>query len=295
MNRVSPPRGLTGEQLRRLVVDQRTANRQARLEHFRKTGRIDTPPEHAPVVEAALPQEIPHSLPRAKKRSVFDILLLLVEIAAVAGLVYILVSGVSVLQDLNRQVLQVIEQPTLTVTPLISAVVLPSGHTPPDESGVTRPNEAEIPQHLQPLVQSLTSLPVPTLGASQAVRIQLPSLGVDAPIVQGDGWEQLKKGVGQHPGTADPGSTGNVVLSAHNDIFGEIFRDLERLKPGDEVILFTSQRTFTYIVTTTKITEPTDVEVMKPTGSPIVTLISWFPYRVDDKRIVVTARLQKEK
>jgi sortase A len=120
----------------------------------------------------------------------------------------------------------------------------------------------------------------------------VPAIQVDAPVVLGDGWEQLKKGVAQHVGTADPGKNGNMVLSAHNDIFGEIFRDLDRLKPGDEVIVFSNQRSYTYIVVDTQVVEPTQVEVMAPTNQPVVTLISCYPYLVDDQRIVVTARLQ---
>jgi sortase A len=172
--------------------------------------------------------------------------------------------------------------------------VLPSGHTPPTAPGGAAPNEAEIPEHLRPLVQQLASIPLPTPGPQQATRIQISAIGVDAPVVQGDGWEQLKKGVAQHVGTANPGEKGNLVLSAHNDIFGEIFRDLDLLKPGDLVIIHTTnQRTFTYLVTGTQIVEPTQVEVMAPTPDGVVTLISCYPYLVDNKRIVVRAVLQK--
>ena len=171
-------------------------------------------------------------------------------------------------------------------------MVLPSGHTPPNSPDGAQPNEAEIPEHLKPLVQSLANLPVPTPAPEQAIRIQIPSIGVDAPVVQGDGWEQLKKGVAQHIGTANPGQTGNLVLSAHNDIFGEIFRYLDKLQPGDEIIVFTNQKQYTYVVDGTRVVEPTSVEVMAPTGSPVVTLISCYPYLVDKQRIVVRANLQ---
>ena len=170
--------------------------------------------------------------------------------------------------------------------------MLPSGHTPPNTEGGVRFNDAEIPEHLAPLVQSLADLPVPTPGPQQAVRLQIPAIGVDHPVVQGDGWEQLKKGVGQHIGSPIPGEQGNLVLSAHNDVFGEIFRDLDKLKPGDEIIVFTSQRTFTYSVQQSQIVEPTQVEVMAPSQEPVVTLISCYPYMVDDQRYVVTAYLQ---
>jgi LPXTG-site transpeptidase (sortase) family protein len=142
------------------------------------------------------------------------------------------------------------------------------------------------------MVQSLANLPVPTPAPDQAIRIQIPALNIDAPIVQGDGWEQLKKGVGQNIGSANPGQNGNVVLSAHNDVYGELFRYLDKLVPGDQVVLYTQQRQYVYVVDRTSIVEPTAVEVMASTGSPTTTLISCYPYLVNKERIVVFARLQ---
>ncbi len=112
------------------------------------------------------------------------------------------------------------------------------------------------------------------------------------PVVQGDNWDQLKKGVGQHVGSADPGQVGNVVFSAHDDVFGEIFRNLDHLMPGDQVLVFTAQQQYIYVVTGSQIVSPTQVEVMNPTAEPTVTLISCYPYMVDNKRIVVFAKLQ---
>ncbi|MCE1254221.1 MAG: class D sortase, partial [Anaerolineae bacterium] len=215
-----------------------------------------------------------------------------VEIGAVVGLVGILLFVFIRINMLNREVASVLQQSTLTPTPLIMAVVLPSGHTSPNSPGGAQPNEAEIPEHLRPLVQSMANVPVPTASPEQAVRLQAPSIAVDAPVVQGDGWEQLKKGIGQHIGSPNPGQKGNVVLSAHDDIFGEIFRDLDRLKEGDKIILFTNQRTYTYLVRQTQVVEPTQVEVMNQTDEAIVTLISCYPYLVNNKRIVVTAYLE---
>jgi sortase A len=232
------------------------------------------------------------SAQRSRGKRILDGFLLLVEISAVVGFIFILFNGLSLIQELNREVVAVLEQPTLTPTPLIAAVVLPSGHTPPDSPGGARFNEAEIPEHLRPLVQTLFNVPVPTPGPEQAIRLQLPAIHVDAPVVQGDGWEQLKKGVGQHVGSVNPGQRGNLVLSAHNDIFGEIFRELDRLRPGDLIILHTNQRSYTYIVVDSKVVSPTAVEVLESTAQPSVTLISCYPYLVDNLRIVVIARLQ---
>jgi sortase A len=196
------------------------------------------------------------------------------------------------LRDLNREVAAALRPPTAAPTPLLMAVVLPSGHTPPDPQGNTGPNEAEIPENLRPLMQSIANLPAPTPGVGQAVRIEIPAIRIDAPVVQGDGWEQLKKGVAQHVGSADPGQPGNVVLSAHNDVYGELFRNLDKLQPGDLVRLYTQQRQYVYLVDRTEFVAPTAVEVMASAGAPTVTLISCYPYLVDKRRIVVFARLQ---
>jgi sortase A len=303
MPRRKKPEDLSVEELRRLLIEKRRGVRRERLEHFRKTGRVvdDVAPPEAvqatdephtgPVLETADMAEADES-PRKRRRGFGDRLLLAVEVLAVVGLVGVLLSGFGVLRNLNAEVAAALNPETATPTPLVMAVVLPSGHIPPDAQGNTRPNEAEIPEHLRPMVQSLTNIPVPTPAPDQAVRLQVPRLNVDAPVVQGDGWEQLKKGVGQHIGSANPGQGGNVVLSAHNDVYGELFRYLDQLEPGDEVIVYTQQRQHVYVVDRTVLVEPTAVEVMASTGSPTVTLISCYPYLVDSQRIVVFARLQ---
>jgi sortase A len=267
------------------------------LEHFKRTGRVvDVAPDalaaSAPVVETLEETTDQPQVPASKRRRVMDRVLLAVEVLAVVGLVGVLISGFGILRALNDEVASALIQETFTPTPLVMAVVLPSGHTPPDAQGNTRPNIDEIPAHLQPMVQSLANIPIPTAAPDQAIRIQIPAINIDAPVVQGDGWEQLKKGVGQNFGSANPGQSGNVVLSAHNDVYGELFRYLDKLAPGDQVVLYTQQRQYVYVVDRTALVEPTAVEVMASTGSPTVTLISCYPYLVDKQRIVVFARLQ---
>jgi len=297
MPRRKTPEDMSVEELRRLLIEKRRGARRERLEHFKRTGRVvdvapDTLTASAPVVETLEETTDQPQVPASKRRRVIDRFLLVVEVLAVVGLVGVLISGFGILRALNEEVASALIQETFTPTPLVMAVVLPSGHTPPDAQGNTRPNTAEIPEHLQPMVQSLENLPIPTPAPDQAIRIQIPAIDIDAPIVQGDGWEQLKKGVGQNFGSANAGQTGNVILSAHNDVYGEIFRYLDKLAPGDQVVLYTQQRQYVYVVDRTALVEPTAVEVMASTGSPTVTLISCYPYLVDKQRIVVFARLQ---
>ncbi|MDO9348081.1 MAG: class D sortase [Anaerolineales bacterium] len=296
------PEELSEQELRRLLLDKRRVARRQRLERFRRTGRAvmlapDLPPaaleewRTSPLDETPKESLLPESA-RSPRRRWMDRILLVVEILAVVGLAGILFNGMGLLRTLNQEVAAALQQPTLSPTPLITAVVLPSGHTPPTSPGGAQPNEAEIPEHLRPLVQSLANLPIPTRGPEQAIRIQIPAIQVDAPVVQGDGWDQLKKGVGQYIGSANPGQTGNIVLSGHNDVYGEVFKRLDELEPGNTIIIFTINRQYVYVVSGSQIVEPTQVEVMAPTSDPTLTLISCYPYLIDNKRIVVFAKLQ---
>ena len=297
-----PVDDLSIPELRHLLLEKQHNAHNQRLAHYQKTGRVVqvTQESGANSVTGLSYQALdaqPASGERPARRKSrarwFDSILLFVEAAAVIGLVFVLYRGNSILQNLNQEVVAALEQPTLEPTPLYVAVVLPGGHIPPTGAEGAQPNYAEIPEHLQPIVQSLANIPIPTSSPEQTIRIQIPAIKVDAPVVQGDGWDQLRKGVGQNIGSANPGKNGNVVLSAHNDVFGEIFRDLDKLQTGDQVILFTTTRQYTYTVQKSLVVEPTFVEVMKETADPVVTLISCYPYMVNNQRIVIQATLQK--
>jgi sortase A len=214
-------------------------------------------------------------------------LLFIIEIGVVAGLVYVLMNGATVLRTLNRKVAVALFLPTLSPlppTPLITPLFLPDSHTPPTSLGGAQPYEASLPEDIRFLI---TPAPVafvsvlPTPAPDQPRRMMIPAINVDAPVVQGVEWEQLKKGVGQVPGTALPGEIGNSVYAAHNDIYGELFRHLDQLQPGDEIRVFTASEEFRYVIREWRIVEPTAVSVMEPTPTPTITLISCYPYLVD--------------
>jgi sortase A len=232
-------------------------------------------------------------------RWIFNKFLLVLEISAVLGLVLLALFVWGTARELNQEIAEVQESqvasvalPTPTTPPVIDAVVLPSGHKPPIDGRPAEPGEAGyLPDHLLPLIDAYVPPPIPTPSPQQARRVQIPAIDVDAPIFQGDDWDQLKKGVGQHIGTSLPGINGNIVLSAHNDIFGQIFRYLDNLSPGDEIIISTERQSYTYVVRDIQKVEPTDVWVMGPTEHASATLISCYPYLVNNKRIVVFADL----
>jgi len=206
---------------------------------------------------------------------------------------YIFFNGLSVLESLNREMAAAFALTSgASATPLIGPVVLPSGHTPPTAGQPAQPNEAEIPEHLRPQVQAyIAGLVVPTPGPEQALGIRIDAIEVNAPIVQGDGWEELKRGVGQHLASANPGQPGNLVLTGHNDIYGEVFKNLDQLEAGDEITIYSANNSYKYVVTETQIVAPTKVDVMNPTPNATLTLISCYPYRIDTQRIVIFAEL----
>jgi sortase A len=215
--------------------------------------------------------------------------LLVVELGVLVALIVVLIGSLATLREINQASSRAQVLPTLTPTPPIR-VILPGGHTPPDSPG--GPSPAEIPSHLRDLVDAITPLPVPTPGPEQATRIQIPVIDVDAPVLEGDDWETLKRGAGHSVGSANPGERGNCVISAHNDIFGEIFRDLPDLSLGDEIIVHTTGRAYRYVVTQKRVIEPTEVDVLSPTSSPVLTLLSCYPYGIDTHRIVVIGELK---
>ncbi len=296
---------LDESELRRLLLEQRRTDRQRRLAAFRRGGdllAVNAKPAESRQAEplGALRVHADPDLklesPRAAKlRAWADRGLLAIEFLAVLGLGFIFVNGLSLLGELNNEVAGAFASGgTASPTPLIGAVVLPSGHTPPNAGEAAQPNEAEIPEHLRPLVQAYTAaIVVPTPGPEQALGIKIEAIGVNAPVVQGDSWEALKRGVGQHIGSADPGENSNLVLTGHNDIYGEVFRYLDQLEPGDEVTVFTAANSYVYVVTETMIVAPTYVQVMDPTLDATLTLISCYPYLIDSQRIVVRAELKQ--
>jgi len=283
------PNDLSVRELERLLAAKRLAERRERLEQFRRNGRaLDTLP--TPAAEERVDAKA--GVPVSRARRALDRLLLFVEVGAVVGLALVLINGAGLLDRLNREVSSALGR--TTPTPLITAVVLPSGHTPPNSPGGAQPNQEEVPAHLRALVQSIPVRVAPTSGPEQAVLLDVPALDrLGIPVVEGDGWDQLKQGVGHHIGSADPGRLGNMVLSGHNDIYGEVFRDLDKLAPGDELRVTTASQVFIYRVVAWRLVAPTDMAVMASTPRATLTLVSCYPYMVDNQRIVVTAELME--
>ncbi len=288
-----PVDDLSIEELEDVLRRRKRERQEERLRRYRESGRArGDVPLPAPVPGGRVPKTA--AVPASPARQWTNRVLLGVEIAALFGFLYVIYLLGTAIQSTNLTPAAASGVGTATATPLIDVALLPDSHQPPNAAGESSPNEAgRIPEHLQSVVARTTPLPVPTAGPEQARTIEIPAISVRAQVVEGDGWEQLKKGVGHHPGTANPGQKGNLVLAGHNDVFGEVFRDLNKLKAGDLIIVETATQRYTYTVAGWRIVEPTDVNVMYPTQEPTITLISCWPYLQDTQRIVVNGTLVK--
>lgn len=298
---------LSTEELEEVLLTRRRDERLARARRLRTRGRLDKAVLVADVdqVDPSLQVgpasagyttdwgsvQVAEPDPRANghrsgARSWRDGILLGIESAALVGLIAVIFSLVISVRNLNREwkgERALAASPEPTATALIRASILPGGHQPPTERG----GEA------QPL-GSVAVLALPTPGPRAPTRLAIPSISVDVTVVEGDDWEQLKKGGGHHIGSANPGERGNVVISGHNDIYGEIFRYLEKVKTGDEVIVYAGDQAYRYIVRAPpRIVEPDDVSVMYPTSKATVTLLTCHPYMVDTHRLVVIGELER--
>jgi sortase A len=122
-------------------------------------------------------------------------------------------------------------------------------------------------------------------------RLQIPKIQMDAIVVEGASRRELSEGPGHMKQTAQPGETGNAVITAHRDTF---FRHIYELNKGDQIQVRRSGRTFTYEVTGKRIVMPEDISVINPTNNPQLTLITCYPtYYIGPapKRLVVFSKL----
>lgn len=122
--------------------------------------------------------------------------------------------------------------------------------------------------------------------------LNIPGVGLRAPVFEGTDALTLNRGLGRIPGTALPGSDGNLGIAGHRDGF---FRGLKDIKPGDTVEVDTRLETDIYIVDLTKIVGPHDVSVLEDQPVPTLTLVTCYPfYYIGDapQRFVVRASLK---
>jgi sortase (surface protein transpeptidase) len=148
--------------------------------------------------------------------------------------------------------------------------------------------------------------------------LHIPRLGSDWTRVAVEGVTQtdLAQGPGHYPGTALPGEQGNFAMAGHRVGRGSPFLDLDKMQPGDPIVVETAEAWFVYRVlgdTATgsfdgdrsglpgqEIVRPEDVDVISPTPrSPVdapatgafLTLTTCHPKYSAQQRLIIHARL----
>lgn len=147
---------------------------------------------------------------------------------------------------------------------------------------------SELPSSLPDADASLAAA-VP-LDGTWLGEIEIPRLGIDVGIVQGESPRLLERAAGHVSDTPLPGEMGNVVFAAHRDSF---FRPLEHVRAGDEITVKTLAGDFHYVVESTIVVGAGDLWVLAPIGGRTLTLITCFPFRyvgAAPDRFIVRAR-----
>ena len=159
---------------------------------------------------------------------------------------------------------------------------------------------------IQPTAKSLR----PAASTSPG-RIVIPSIGVDAPVNEvgwdviqnNDGtltsvWQTADFAVGYHQSSGLPGTLGNCVLSGHNNIKGEVFKDLSEVEVGDQILMHANEYEYEYKVEDAFIVQEKgasdeqrrkNAQWIAPTTDERLTLVSCWPYWTNTHRVIVVA------
>ena len=125
--------------------------------------------------------------------------------------------------------------------------------------------------------------------------LRIPKIRLETPLFDGTDELTLNHGAGRIIGTAHVGDQGNIGIAGHRDSF---FRKLKDVRVGDAIELQTLKGTLVYIVDQIQIVSPRQVEVLRPTSVPSLTLVTCYPFYFvgsAPERYIVTASLSPEK
>lgn len=121
--------------------------------------------------------------------------------------------------------------------------------------------------------------------------LSIPKMDIELPIYLGANRDNLENGAAHLTQTSLPvgGVNTNAVFAAHRGMStAAMFRDIENLKTGDEVLVTNFRETLTYRVAETAVIDPADIDaILIQEGRDLVTLITCHPYHHNYQRYVV--------
>jgi sortase A len=106
-------------------------------------------------------------------------------------------------------------------------------------------------------------------------RLEISEISLSAPIFSDDDSNSLLKGVGHIAGTAKPGGLGTLGLAGHRDTY---FRSLRNIKKNMTIRVANQEGIYRYIVDSTEIVKPENVEVLDIASRPALTLVTCYPF-----------------
>lgn len=125
------------------------------------------------------------------------------------------------------------------------------------------------------------------------VVVEIPSLEIKAPVLEGTSQEILREGAGHFEGTGEVGS-GNYCVAAHSStIYKEYFNNLKNVQDGMEILLYRTDKTYaSYLVTDHFIVEPNETWILDDFGDCRITLVTC----TDDgsQRLVVVGKPESQ-
>jgi sortase A len=128
------------------------------------------------------------------------------------------------------------------------------------------------------------------LKGDAIARIRIPAIGLDDYVVEGTDTGSLRKGPGHYPETPLPGDPGTTAIAGHRTTYGAPFREIDKLKRGDRIVLDMPDGRFIYRVTRTKIVDDSDLSVLDRVGYKQLVLSACHPLYSAAQRVIAFAR-----
>ncbi len=150
--------------------------------------------------------------------------------------------------------------------------------------------------------------PAPLTATENPItRIRIFRIGLDTRVVpskylnrDGGTWEIPPFRPGHAELTAGAGQVGNAVLFGHvtSITLGQVFRHLDRVQLGDEIVVGGPSDVYRYEVVDVKTVSRFDVSILADAPTATISLITcignWLPLENDfDRRLVVRAELRE--
>lgn len=142
-----------------------------------------------------------------------------------------------------------------------------------------------------PLVAALEDPKKPEIIPDKNMLV-IPGLKMEQEIHESRDQSALRKGAWRYPHASTPDKGMNTVLVGHRFTYGgpAVFYHLDKLKIGDQVVVYWQKQKYEYRVENIKEVPPTAVKIQrKDTGKDMLTIYTCTPLVTAKNRLVIQA------